>query len=178
MLIPFGVFSAAGASGGGGGAAAYELISTTLVTTAVSPVVFSSIDQTYKHLQIRYTARGTVSASNTQLVYSVMSRFHYLRGDGSTVTSSAGISPLQLADIAGNTLGSGIFSSGVIDFLDYANTTTNKTVRSLSGSTGLNRIQLSSGLIVSTAAISSISLSTASGQFAIGSRFSLYGIKG
>jgi hypothetical protein len=175
MLIPIGFF------GGGAAAGAYEQIATNLVTTATSPVVFSSIPQGYKHLQIRYTARGTLGGASTQLIYSALSRVHWLRGDGSGVTSSSATSPAELTNIPANTQTANVFAAGVIDILNYSNTSTNKTVRNFSGSMGTGtsvRIQLSSGILIDTAAISSISLSTTTGAFAIGSRFSLYGIKG
>jgi hypothetical protein len=107
---------------------------------------------------------------------------HNLTGDGSSVTSGysaqariiPGETPTQLST-------TGIFGATVIDFLDYAVTSKNKTTRALTGlyENSFQRIELKSGLWISTAAITSMTLaeSTTLG-FVSGSRFSLYGIRG
>ena len=57
MLIPIGFFGAGAAAG------AYELIETQVLGSDVYSITFSSVPQTYKHLQIRLTARCTASGS-------------------------------------------------------------------------------------------------------------------
>jgi hypothetical protein len=76
-----------------------------------------------------------------------------------------------------------IFNSGVTTILDPFVTTKNKTVMSLSGvhtggtSLGVdNNIKLSSGLFMSTNAITSIQLKADASSFVQFSRFSLYGV--
>jgi hypothetical protein len=77
-----------------------------------------------------------------------------------------------------------IFGVGIIDIHDYALTTKVKTIRVFSGTndnTALNgdEIQLWSGNNGATTAVSSITFANTSGQnFASGTVFSLYGIKG
>jgi hypothetical protein len=69
----------------------------------------------------------------------------------------------------------------VIDILDYANTSKYKTTRTLAGNdqNGAGLVGLYSGLYMSTSAISSIEFTiNGSGNFATGSNFALYGIKG
>ena len=85
---------------------------------------------------------------------------------------------MSATSAASNT--SGIFSGGVIDILDYANTNKYKTSRGLSGydANGSGLLYLASGLWMNTAAITSIEITDALGNFATNSTFALYGIKG
>lgn len=185
MLIPFGVFSAAGA-GGGASAGSYELISTTILGSNTNTVSFSSIVSTYKHLQIRVASRG--SGSNSDLWSMRINSdtgsnyaFHRLRGTGSAVASAASTTQTRIGYLAQpySSDTSGNFSPAIIDILDYAGSK-NKTVRLFSGadSVGGSHITLGSGLWASTSAVTSISLYTDSESFLTGSRFSLYGVKG
>jgi hypothetical protein len=72
------------------------------------------------------------------------------------------------------------FGVSVVDILDYANTSKNKTTRALAGqernSTGV--VNFWSSLWMSTSAINSITIVPDSSTFRAGSKFALYGIKG
>jgi hypothetical protein len=181
MPIPLGILAVAGA--GGAAAGAYELIATANGTGSSGVITFSSIPSTYKHLQLRWTSK--TNSSDTQLLLTFNSltsyAYHQLIGTGSTVTSSAGTSAANILLNGGteDNNAANIFAAGVMDILDYANTTTNKTVRALQGRNYNNRIILTSGVSLSTNAISSITFTTGSGgSYTTASRFSLYGIKG
>jgi hypothetical protein len=78
-----------------------------------------------------------------------------------------------------STSASGVFSSKVIDILDPFSSTKNKTIRTLSGRVSNSPfiIELLSGLFISTTSVSSINI-FGSSNMSVGSRFSLYGIKG
>jgi hypothetical protein len=73
-----------------------------------------------------------------------------------------------------------VFGAGVIDILDYANTSKYKTIRTLSGwdKNGGGNVGLSSGLWLSTSAISSIVIGSQTGNLVTNTQFALYGIKG
>ena len=187
MLIPFGVLSAAGA---GGVAGDYELISSEILGSSQASIVFSNLgdySSTYKHLQIRTvgrTDRGSGAVADTALVRingdtgSNYSR-HFLLGDGSSVSSGAGVSQTSMFGPRFTASGAtaNAFGAGVIDILDPYSTTKNTTIRSLNGISIL--IYLTSGSFLSTAAVSSVTLLPQVGSnFVSGSRFSLYGIKG
>jgi hypothetical protein len=169
---------------------AYVPIATTTLATSTASVTFSSIPSTYTHLQIRSIQRSTTAGSGTEAVqlqfnsdtgtnYSI----HTLRGDGGTAFATADASTNYVrywgmckAGDAANT-----FGAGVLDILDYADTNKYKTVRGLGGidtNSTVDYIILSSGAWRSTSAISSIVLSSTSGNFAQYSSFTLYGIKG
>jgi hypothetical protein len=187
-MIPLGIL----ATTGGGAAPAYELISSTILSSSQSSISFSSIVGTYKHLQLRYVARTDRGGAFDISLYRLNNdtganyAFHQLYGDpySSSVVSAngSGATSMNLGFTAGGTY-TNEFSPGVIDILDYASTAKNKTIRALHGniSSGASsqRLYLSSGLWVSTAAVTSIQItSNYSANFVAGSRFSLYGIKG
>jgi hypothetical protein len=163
----------------------YESIATTIVGGAgASEINFTSIPSTFKHLQIRYIARGAsglsaliMSMNGSTGVY----RNHYLEGSGSgtpVAGSDAATAGIKIYGSFSSTAST--FGAGVIDILDYANTNKNKTTRSLTGVdlNGSGTIDLDSGLYISTSAISSIKLVWEATTFTQYSSFALYGIKG
>jgi hypothetical protein len=183
-LFPLGILSAAGA----GGAALipdYDLLETQILGSTEASITFSSLGtyaSTYKHLQIRMTAR--LSGANGIDAYingDTGSNYagHLLRGNGSTVTSFArsSSSTLQIAD---STSTANVFTGAVVDILDFASSTKNTTIRSFTGDAGGQTfIQIWSGLWNNTAAVTSIEIyGRAATTLQIGSRFSLYGIRG
>ena len=169
----------------------YESIATTTVGAGGSSTVsFSSIPSTYKHLQLRWIGRtqnaGTTDyvniAFNNDTGSSTSYWYHWLRGTGSAVdaVSSGAFYCFRLAEVPGATATANVFGGSVFDILDYANTSKNKTGRSLGGfdSNGNGRIALISGLYTNTAAISSIQITGANGNISQYSSFALYGVKG
>ena len=180
MMIPFGILSAAGVSGEV--PSAYELISSTILGTATSSITFdvSTLASTYKHLQIRMVAQGpgSVSMRFNGITSSGSYRDHRLFGfNGAVSSDTIFIDQMYLGAVS--TTASGVFSSKVIDILDPFSTTKNKTIRTLSGRVSDSPfiIELLSGLFISTASVTSIDI-FGSSNMSVGSRFSLYGIKG
>lgn len=182
-------------SGAGGGGGAYESIATLTGDGSSATITFSSIPSTYKHLQIRFISRRNTggNAGNNSLYLrfngssSAIYTSHKLVGNGTA--ASAGSDGVDASEMylpnatAGSGQTSGVMSVGIIDIHDYASTTKNKTVRSITGndSNGVNTgyVALSSGLYKATTAVSSISLVDASAiAFATSTVVSLYGIKG
>jgi hypothetical protein len=174
---------------GGVVAGDYESIATTVVGSGgTSTITFSSIPSTYKHLQVRGIIRSTNAGTdaNARLRFNSDTgsnyRFHYLGGSGSSAyagdSGAVTFAYAGLSSAASST--SGVFGVQVIDILDYANTSKNKTVRSLSGvdNNGSGFIELDSSLWINTAAINNISIFFTSGNLAEYSHFALYGIKG
>lgn len=151
-------------------------------------VTFSSIPSTYKHLQVRFLAdldtadrvlRMRINGVSTTGTYAK----HGLEGNGSGSASAYGVdsSSATWLDV-GYVVSAGHNPAvAVIDILDYANTNKYKTTRTLAGNdqNGAGLIGVYSGLYMSTSAISSIEFTiNGSGNFATGSSFALYGIKG
>jgi hypothetical protein len=183
----FGAFRPAG-----GPAGAFEQINTTILASATSSVTFSSIPSTYAHLQIRMTIRGTANLNggmgitmngDTGTNYSR----HNLFADGGSVYSQNATSQSRINTDTNNAFFPAIpgepsqFGASIVDILDYTSTSKNKTVRQFAGAYASNGYQvgLISGAYYSTSAINSVTLTQIGmTNFAIGSRFSLYGIKG
>jgi len=157
-------------------------IATTTLGSAQSSIEFTGIPSTYTHLQIRgitynsSTSRDVFMQFNTD-TGSNYSR-HYLYGDGSSASSGANTSDVNIS-VGYTSLTSNIFGVSVIDILDYANTNKYKTTRSLAGydANGSGLVVLYSGNWRSTAAITSIKLYPGNGNFNQYSSFQLYGIK-
>lgn len=185
MLIPYGILSAASSG------SSFELIESQVLGSTAASITFSSLgaySSVYKHLQLRLIARSNGPFGDDAIRFRFNSdtgsnyTYHVLSGNGSAVasgaaTSQTGTFPVQ---IAGSSSAANIFGGGVIDILDPYATTKNKTIRGFSGLTGAaNLILLRSGAWLNTASVTTITLTPIDGStFNVGSRFSLYGIKG
>ena len=163
----------------------YESIATATPTSG-NLVTFSSIPSTYKHLQLRIVYVSTASVvvrlqanSDTTLAnYAI----HQLGGDGTSVSASG--QTLAYPQVVGSMAGIGTVATypnvGIVDIIDYASTTKNKTIRSFNGgdANGSGTANLSSAVWLSTSAINTLDVRSFGGTFATGSLISLYGIKG
>jgi len=167
----------------------FESISTVTVGAGgQSSIEFTSIPQTYKHLQIRGIAR----AANADNFNDMRVRFnsdsgsnyaaHQMYGDGATPQSSNETSATNMFFIYSPAASSGasIFSPGIMDILDYTDTNKYKTQKSIHGSdrNGSGYSILRSGHWRSFSAITSITLFYPVGpsNFAQYSSFALYGL--
>jgi hypothetical protein len=152
------------------------------VGTATPSVTFTSIPQTYKHLQIRFIAKTTTANVNSDttrisLNGNAITKNHYLYGDGTTAYAGVGTNgDVNNTPRANYT---SVFGAEVVDILDYTSTTKNKTIRSLGGfdANGAGELALYSNLYATnTNAITSITLTASANNFAQFSQFALYGI--
>jgi len=168
----------------------YESIATGVVGSGGAPsVTFNSIPSTYKHLQIRGIARaasGGVNAIAIRLNGDTGANYawHLLYGTGSGNAQAANTpsTATALMSYQANPTndGTGVFGASITDILDYANTNKNTTVRNLSGrdGNGTGEIGLWSALWNNTAAVNTVALISSGANFAEGTTFALYGIKG
>jgi hypothetical protein len=181
MLIPFGIFSAAGV------VSDYDLIETQILGSAAASVTFSNLDTyaaTYEHLQIRATLREAGASASWGFRFNADATASYARhnltGSGTTVTAAAGTSESggYLGGGAVSGSGANIFTGLLIDLLDPYSTTKNKTVKTFSATAVPNDISLVSSLWMKTASATSFQVYSRFGtNIAANSRFSLYGIK-
>ena len=165
---------------------AYDALATVTLSASASSVTFAGIPSGYKHLQIRILGRGSYAYSNLldgtinfngdATVTNYYS--HTLKGNGASATALAENSPYLKNCFPGANQTASVFGGYVIDILDYASTTKNKTVRYLGGVdvNGSGQINLGSNLWNNTTAISSIFLSV-DGSWTTNSSFALYGIR-
>lgn len=171
----------------------YDSIATVNLGASQTTITFSSIPQTYKHLQLRVNARSTRAVTlegcwlyfNGDTSSTTTYDYHILIGNGtaaSTASQTTPTTPGALANlIAGASATASIFGGGITDILDYTNTNKNKVLRSLGGSdlNGSGQIRFTSSMWINTSAITSITIDTqAGGDFVQYSSFALYGIKG
>jgi len=163
----------------------YAPIATTTVSgSSTNAVVFSSIPQTYTDLVVVAFSRSA-SASGSQNIYifensdfSTNRSSKFLIGNGTTAIPSGSLSAaaMQSGYIASNSDASNVFSTTIIQYLNYSNTGVNKTSISRSNSAGFvdTRVKL---WPVNTA-ISELWISNDSNNnWVAGSTFTLYGIK-
>ena len=177
--------------------AVIEAIETVYLEADAALIEFTSIPQTYEHLQLRISARqarasesiectirlgtggGAVDTGNNY--YS-----HRINGYGTTENADGGYARAywkRLGPIvSGESVDAAQYGSGVIDIVDYANTNKNTTALAISGSAlgaTYSWIQFGSGLWDNTGAVDRIAIGAYnySGDFVRGSEFSLYGIQ-
>lgn len=171
----------------------YESIASFVADGSTTVYTFSSIPQTYKHLQLRLNTRGTSSnlynSWFTMYVNGVSSGTSYsnadLYGTGSTVPNLPNtINQAAVAPFFNNGPDSdtNAYTPSIIDWYNYSNTNINKTWRVANGATtGAATTRLGSifsgGGFYNTSAITSVTISFNFGATS-GSILSLYGIKG
>jgi hypothetical protein len=172
---------------------AYDSLATVTLSADTTTVSFVGIPNTYKHLQVRIFARSNratypVDDPVMQLNGDTGSNYtnHTIYGDGATTGTfaSAPRSNIRGAGSLASSAGSG-WSAGVMDILDYTNTSKYKTVKwlqgydtngTVAGYGGL--IVLTSGAWMNTNAVTSISFEVEGARsYTQYSQFSLYGVK-
>jgi hypothetical protein len=177
---------------------AFESIATATGNSSSATITFSSIPATFVHLQLRMTLKDN---GNSGSAGSIWIRFngdtgnnyawHTVSGDGGSVSASGQNNTSSVVSQSGlrpdSYVGSGfenMLGVAILDIHDYASTTKYKTARIFAGldtnGVGAASIGVNSGLWMSTSAIDSISIITASSgnRWTSLAQFSLYGIKG
>lgn len=156
----------------------YTPIATTTLGSASATVTFSSIAGTYTDLVLISTIKGS-TANNTRMTFNNDSSALYsnttVSGTGTTAVSrrDSGVTSLRLDwDSANPTTD---FNVHITNIQNYANTTTFKTALTRANAAAYGTDALV-GLYRSTSAITRLDVTAASGNFAIGSTFTLYGI--
>ncbi len=162
----------------------FPIATYTVSSATASSITFSNIPQNYTHLQLRCTLRNTTTGSNYATINinsgTYRQNFWYTSGSGYVVSTSTG------ADVVFSRMSSATanyFGSNIMEIDDYSSTTRNKVVRSIGGaettysnSTGGNWA-FSSLLSMNTAAVSTVTITPSSGNFAQWSQATLYAWK-
>jgi len=161
----------------------YTPIATTTVSGILTTVVtFNSISGSYTDLVLVASGKNGVATENLELQINNDTGANYSRtvlsGNGTSATSSRATGQTKIRlDVTAYWDTTNI-SNDVIQFLNYSNTTTYKTVLCRANNAGIGT-DATVGLWRSTAAIIRLDLypTIASGDyFAAGSTFTLYGI--
>ena len=170
----------------------YEAIATVTVGSGgASSITFSSIPQTYAHLQIRgidqqyygVNDRGYTAVQFNGSTSSIYSRHQLWATGGSPnayATTANNYGYCGFSALVGPTPRSQYFALNIIDILDYTNTNKYKTVRGFGGQdfNGSGDVGIVTSMWPNTAAITSIVIPGINGTFQQNSTYTLYGIKG
>lgn len=162
----------------------YPIASQTMTNSSTQFVTFTSIPQTFTHLQIRAYSRATIAGASDYIaiLWTGASAYtnHSLYGNGASILSTGNTATFGtgMGAIPAATSTAGLFGVMILDMLEYTNSNKLKPVRAISGwdNNSAGNTYLSSGMDTSTTAVPfNISIFTGS-TFATGSRFDLYGI--
>jgi hypothetical protein len=167
----------------------YESIASATGTGSSSTITFSSIPATYKHLQLRCTARSSSGLSTEYILIRLNNdttanyTYHGVEGSGTAASAfgATGETSGFGTEVTGAGASANIMGSAIIDIIDYASTTKYKTVRHFGGDdkNGSGLIGIRSNLWLDTSAINRIDIiSFRSANWTTASTFALYGIKG
>ena len=163
---------------------AYDSIATATASGSSAVLSFTSIPQTYTHLQLRIMGGNSGYACDMQFNSDTGNNYscHRLTGTGSAATAAgtANFGAIRFAQWSGLVYSGSVVSATIMDILDYANTNKYKTSRDLTGydTNSVGYIDFESGSWRSTAAITRIDLTMVTGNWVSGSTVALYGIKG
>ena len=158
----------------------YTPIATITLGATSSSATFSNIPQTYTDLILIISAASSVVQDPIiRLNSDSASNYSYttLTGNGTTPSSARGTNQTAMSQ---NYFGSDSTTLGenarVMQFLNYSNTTTYKTMIARGGRGNTDGLAAMVNLWRNTAAITTIASITGSGTYSVGSTFTLYGI--
>jgi hypothetical protein len=159
--------------------ATYEPIATfTTTTSSTTSYTFSSIPSTYTDLVLICDLKATSSNSSIVVRFNGDSASNYsntqMYGNASTVISQRFTSQTE-GYLSFSGFPTARFATTIVNFMNYSNTTTNKTYIGRGGYSN-SFVDTSVGLWRNTAAISSMTL-FAGNFFDTGCTLTLYGIK-
>jgi hypothetical protein len=158
--------------------ATYESIATQTLSSTATTVTFSSITSSYTDLIMVISAFTGNDVPEYTMRFNGDSGTNYsvttLEGAGSVAISQRQSSQPQMYIVG---FQAGTYTepyTTLIHFMNYSNTTTNKTILSRSSS---NAASAYCGLWRSTTAINTIAITNPSSTFSANTTFTLYGIK-
>lgn len=169
----------------------YDSIATFTGNNTTSTCTFTSVPQTYQHLQLRVCSPFNAQDGSIQLTFNGLTtpyRNHVLYAKSTTVAAySVTYSQIDIMYDTNIGLSSQCAKVAIIDILDYASTTKNKVIRSFEGveTNTAGVVALNSGALFATSAITSITLRNQGNDgsygyknFLTGATIAMYGVKG
>lgn len=171
---------------GAGAGGAYTKLSETILGSASSSVTFSGISGSYRNLYVTIMARSSASPTTVNVQfngdtgsnYSFQGMFSQNTSTPGSYSAASGTS-FGMNSIPGSAAPAGQAGSIVFYVLNYAGTTFWKNVIAngyRSDGSSVFQIDTAGGSWHNTAALTSITLTSGSGNFIAGSVFTLYGI--
>ena len=165
-------------------ATTYTPIATQTLSSTSASVTFSSIPSTYTDLVLVCNIGISVSGQTVQTIFNGDTGSNYsfteLAGDGSTSSSGRLSSRTNIYSGLAVAPSTDLSCTLVFNINNYSNTTTYKVLISRESTNGAGTYQGVNtvvGLWRSTAAIYEINFTPSTGDFIVGSTFTLYGIK-
>lgn len=165
----------------------YESIQTISVGSNVQTVQFTSIPQTYKHLEIRGFTRDTYTNTYPGIYATIggsSGTFNYMGGDGGGgVGGVGGAVSAYTGNSVGNDQTAGNYMPMIIRIPDYTNTSRIKMMNNMlahSSNGATNTVSFWTWSSGSTAAVTDVLFGEGDTNFKLmpGSHWALYGIKG
>jgi hypothetical protein len=157
----------------------YTPLATTTLGSAQSSVTFNSFGG-YTDLRLIISAKTATSGAQIYATINSDSGSNYSRtilwGSGSSVGSNRDTSTTFWNMDYYGTVSSTFYNTNITDFMNYANTSTYKTMLTRTGNAS-GGLEAQVALWRNTAAITTFTLNVGGGGFASGSTFTLYGIK-
>ena len=163
------------------GGAMESIATVTVGSGGASQFEFTDIPAGYQHLQLRVALIANVNVQYAFLRFNGDTgnnyAWHNLYGQapGVFTEASTSVSGISTVYVDGTTYA----SVGVIDILDYASTTKNKTVRRFTGRefNGSGTVDVGSGRWMATSAITAVRLIATTNTFKQHSTAALYGLR-
>jgi hypothetical protein len=169
----------------------HSIATATVGAGGANTITFSSIPQTYTHLQIRGIASFDFASDpggggGAPMRFNGDSGSNYTRhqlygdGIGASAYGQASTTIAIMERFPYRLTNNSIYGAAICDILDYANTNKYKTIRNLGGYdlNGSGEMNINSAVWMSTSAITSIVIGDATNPLKQYSQFALYGIKG
>lgn len=157
----------------------YTPIATNTISgSSTTSVTFSSIPSTYKDLVVVMSVAPDSTASNFELTFNSDTGTNYSRtslsGNGTSGSSSRESSYASFRFLSTSNTAN-LFSLATLQIMNYANTTTYKSLINRNNQDGGSEVGVQVGLWRSTAAIATVAIAHGNALRA-GSTFTLYGI--
>ena len=174
----------------------FESIATATANGGSSSVSFTSIPQTYKHLQIRAISKDTFTsvngADNVEIVFNsttgIYSRHYmYVNDNLSEAYQQINLTRLNISNAMPRSTSwfTNKTAAWIMDIYDYTSTSKVKNslimsslVSNANSEDNQSNVQVSGAYQATIAAITQIDVSVATGNIAANCTFALYGIKG
>jgi hypothetical protein len=161
--------------------ATYDKIATTTLGSAATSITFSSIAASWTDLRLVFVGKSASGNCDLNLTFNGNTASNYsqtaIAGSGASAASSNTVSATAISLSRYNALTTNV-SLYELDVFSYTGSTYKTTLSSASSdANGSGSIEKDVGLWRSTAAINSLTITTTSNTYAIGTTATLYGIK-
>jgi hypothetical protein len=166
-------------------AATFDCLGTVTLGSAAASIVFAGIPQTYTHLQLRLSLRGsnssaayaTIKFNNDTTAANYYRHVTYTTGgvvEGANSSTTTYLGVMHTADLVASA-----FTPFMADIPNYASSSRYKTIRNFTGfdTNGGGEVSLTSMIYLSNNPITTITLTPSAGNFVQYSHASLYGVK-